>query len=268
MKTRQIKLTPEWAKQLLENNTANRPINRHKVDEYCEDMLSGRWKLSHQGIAITQSKIMIDGQHRCLAVIKANKTIDMLLSEGLEEDLFSVVDTGMKRGHGQMLATIGAKNYNNISAAISYYMILKHGYAVGGGAVSRKIKSADIVEFYRENERLLQDTFGFTTTLYTRARLLSKSHTMGIILHLYLSKGNPMDLIQDFFLKVHAATRNDENPPTKLLFDVLLKDVSHHKKMLPSIRLAYVIKAWNAFKQKKAIKILKYSSTDEYPEFL
>lgn len=68
-----IEITPEKAKKLIEMQPRNRkPISR-KVDQYAQIILAGKWSASHpQGLIFNKQAELIDGQHRLLAVIKAN----------------------------------------------------------------------------------------------------------------------------------------------------------------------------------------------------
>lgn len=76
MNIRRELITPEIAKAYLEHNTKNRSISDPTVDSYAEDMKNGRWCES-TGIAISfdTNGVLADGQHRLLAIVKANVPI-------------------------------------------------------------------------------------------------------------------------------------------------------------------------------------------------
>lgn len=92
MKTSQVMLTPEYASQLLLQNTGNRKIRNSVVTRYAEDMRNKKWANTHQGIAIDINGNLIDGQHRLHAVIKSGSTVPMLVTTGLPPESFEVID--------------------------------------------------------------------------------------------------------------------------------------------------------------------------------
>ena len=75
MKTAIIELTPELAEILLNNNEINRGFNWSQGKFIKEAIESGTYKLNHQGIAISEDGNLMDGQHRCKAVIETGKSI-------------------------------------------------------------------------------------------------------------------------------------------------------------------------------------------------
>lgn len=94
-----IEIGPLLATSLLLKNTINRAISKVAVDQYARDMEAGNWKLTHQGILIGKDGVIIDGQHRLLAIVKSNTTQKMLVTidESFETPLDAPIDTGNKR---------------------------------------------------------------------------------------------------------------------------------------------------------------------------
>lgn len=75
-----VTVTPKIAKEWLERNAVNnRKINPNRVRMYAEDMRSGNWKLTHQGVAFDADGQLIDGQHRLAAVVKSGVSVRMLI---------------------------------------------------------------------------------------------------------------------------------------------------------------------------------------------
>ena len=62
---------------------------------------------------------MIDGQHRCLAVIESGCTIKATVIDGLDDEVYLVLDKGRKRTAAD---TIGGK-HANVRAAIAKAII-------------------------------------------------------------------------------------------------------------------------------------------------
>lgn len=92
--TREI--TPEFARKLLENNRANRPVDRATVSRYAVDMRAGRWRHTHQGFCVGKDDTLVDGQHRCLAIIEAGVPITAQIT--YDDAVTSAMDVPLDEG--------------------------------------------------------------------------------------------------------------------------------------------------------------------------
>lgn len=84
MRTEIISITPQKSQFML--GGVNRPDRPSVVDKYAADMKKGNWKTTHQGIAIDTEGNVIDGQHRLLAIIKANLAVSFMVTYGVEKE--------------------------------------------------------------------------------------------------------------------------------------------------------------------------------------
>jgi hypothetical protein len=82
-----IQVTPDIAQSWLKANHKNRALREDQVKTYARDMASDNWLITHQGIAFNDKDELIDGQHRLSALIRANKTVLMLVTFGLPSKL-------------------------------------------------------------------------------------------------------------------------------------------------------------------------------------
>lgn len=90
--TKKTFLTPVMAAEFIAKAGKNRAIKSSRLALYTEDMKSGRWEYTHQGIAVDEHGILSDGHHRCLAVIKSGCTIEINISHGVPREAFSKFD--------------------------------------------------------------------------------------------------------------------------------------------------------------------------------
>ncbi len=104
-------ITPKQALALLgKNHPRNRAINQASVGCYAEQMLAGEWHpASAEAVKISDEGILIDGQHRLHAVIKANVPIFFMVVEGVPEVAFSAIDDGVLRNLSAVLEINGIK---------------------------------------------------------------------------------------------------------------------------------------------------------------
>lgn len=95
IKSEVVVFTPEIARQYLEMNTQNRIVKKTQVDNIANVIRRGEWSLTHQGIAISKDNVILDGQHRLLAIIETNATIPIMVTRGFDrEQTFSAIDGG------------------------------------------------------------------------------------------------------------------------------------------------------------------------------
>jgi hypothetical protein len=85
IKSEWIKVTPELASNYLENNLENRtPSDRH-ITRLADDMKGDRFFVTHQGLAFTDEGVLVDGQHRCMAIVRSGKPQWMLVTTGIND---------------------------------------------------------------------------------------------------------------------------------------------------------------------------------------
>lgn len=127
MESKIMTITPELAKELLENNMPrNRRLSTQTVDSYARIMKAGGWNLTHQGIAFDNDGILVDGQHRLNAVIKANVPVRMMVTTGVEHhdgEAFNI-DVGLRRSVLNIMQISGVEDavYTQMARYIMAYM--------------------------------------------------------------------------------------------------------------------------------------------------
>jgi hypothetical protein len=95
--TRVLLIGPEEAEALLRANTSNRPIQPARVKYYTDLIKADEFRLTHQGIAFSSSGRGLDLQHRLLAIIASQKTVPLLVTEGMNDEDFFAIDQHAKR---------------------------------------------------------------------------------------------------------------------------------------------------------------------------
>lgn len=95
METKLVRITPIKAREWLKKNTSNRPIRLSKVIALREVFERGEYQTTHQGIAFSTTGVLLDGQHRLMAVgaMPDSFAIDMQVTTGLQPEAFDVIDT-------------------------------------------------------------------------------------------------------------------------------------------------------------------------------
>lgn len=98
-----VSVTPKIAQMYLLKNSKNRKIRKSVVSSFVGIIKRGEWKLTHQGIAISEDGFLLDGQHRLHAVIESGTPVLMNVSTGVDSSTFEAIDGGIKRTIGDRL---------------------------------------------------------------------------------------------------------------------------------------------------------------------
>jgi hypothetical protein len=94
-----VNVTPELARKWLNINNFNRPKNAESVAKYVRQIRDGHWRLTHQGVALTQNGFLLDGQHRLFALIECGVTLPMRVCFNEPIENYEVIDCGRNRSN-------------------------------------------------------------------------------------------------------------------------------------------------------------------------
>lgn len=89
---------------LLAMNTNNRSLKTETVKAYSTEIKAGKWMLTNQGIGITKSGVLADGQHRLEAIKQCGyPPVLLLIVHELDDNVQIAVDAHSKRSARDML---------------------------------------------------------------------------------------------------------------------------------------------------------------------
>ncbi|HPM22963.1 MAG TPA: hypothetical protein PLP66_03610 [Phycisphaerae bacterium] len=121
-----VELTPEMATDWIDHcNTHNRKLVDSHVEYLVEEMKAGRWRLTHQGIAFSSNRVLLDGQHRLWAAALAGITVPIRVFVNEPPEAMEVLDTGQRRRNDQILsltAGLGDVTCNELSTLRAMYL--------------------------------------------------------------------------------------------------------------------------------------------------
>lgn len=117
IETQTIVLTPELAARYLETTDRQRSVSSRLVARLATEIRAGRWQHTHQGLAFDLDGRLIDGQHRCHAVIAADQAITIQVTRGVPAETFSVMDQGKTRTRGDIFTIAGVTDGAYAAAA-------------------------------------------------------------------------------------------------------------------------------------------------------
>lgn len=152
MKTVTMVITPDMAKQWLENNPNNRPIKARRVATLIRDIKNGNFVHTHQGIAFDENGALLDGQHRLTAIAMSGIPVTMEVTFGMPKEFMVYVDTGSLRSVadaltiGELYADEPALRKNACIAMVKN--MLRYGYC--DTITFSNAEMAKVIEHYKD----------------------------------------------------------------------------------------------------------------------
>jgi hypothetical protein len=153
------KITPQMAKALLETNVDNRRVHPTKVEQFARDMREGRWALTGQPIIIADDGFLNDGQHRLLAIIAANTSIETNVTRGASRETRDKIDIGTIRTAGDVVQMFHIPNGNSVAALAKIVLSYECGDQKSLGSPYRISRSAVIDRCRNDDKMIAADKF-------------------------------------------------------------------------------------------------------------
>lgn len=250
---RRITLTPEWAAQLLEHNTLNRPLNQQHVNRIVAQILAGKWKFNGDTIKLSTKRDVLDGQHRLWAVVEAKIPVETIIVEGIESDAFATIDTLRKpRSGADVLALKGAARYRSqISTALQWLLRYQRGVIETHKSPINRIENSDVEVMYESNpgmERAIERVMPL--------RGIANPSILGFFYYV-LANRSP-ELAERM---VHTLENPGGVPMNDPFFRLRYYFTGEHlKHKNPVVTIALLIKAANAASQNREVKNLKWQN--------
>lgn len=266
--SRILKINPDIAELWLSKfNGTNRPLIENHSKELARRMSADQWRLNGETIKFNQKGEMIDGQHRCRAIVIHSKPVEIEVRFGLG-NIFETLDEGKKRSPGDVLAIEGTSHYTNIAAAIGFIVRHNNGNNVVGSRMKSKISNRDVLDFYHKHAEKLEEYVRFGNKLYDLSgRFLSASEFTA---YMYLFSEKHATDASKFLEKLAIGANLERTSPIFHLRAKLMQSKMDKQKSLNArVKKALIIKAWNAYRKDNEMKILKFDPEREsYPEIL
>lgn len=258
-------ITPAKAKAFLENNKSNRPLNRKNLDFLKHEMMRGNFHTTGDSVKIAENGDLLDGQHRLEAIVATGISIEMFVVRGLDKKAFKYMDQGKNRTAGDILAIEKVDNANSLSSMSRFIMLFQAGKFAKStgkdGVKSTKITNSDISAFVHRNKTALQES---RLHGYNKDNKLVPQGTLSA-LHFIFAKLHATQA-DEFCEKLVQGNDLSKTDVIYMLRTILLADLSSRRKMGPQEKVALICKAWNIFRTKKVVQMLKWDAKEEFPK--
>lgn len=143
-------VTPEMAADFLSRAAGQRPVGPSHVTFLAAEIAEDRWETNNDMITFANDGSLNNGQHRCHAIIKADKGAWIYVAEGLSTKAFAKMDTPRRRSGADMIALAGGANYA-ITAAIVHLFVAYDNEAIDRRGWDR-LSNDELFKAYKDNK--------------------------------------------------------------------------------------------------------------------
>lgn len=175
MQTLTMQITPAQAQVWLDTkNTRNRTLSMTLAKQYADDMRAGKWRATHQGIAFYADGVLADGQTRLKAITLADRSMDLMVTFGIDNDAGIGIDVHRKRSVANQLEIAGAYPWlGKNEVAVAQQLILMTSRNRQVASTSRIIEFCEpLQEAFMFMKSHSTNTVRFLTTAPVKAALV------------------------------------------------------------------------------------------------
>lgn len=267
--SRVVDLTPELAAELLARNPKNRNFSTANYGKVRRAMERGEWQLNGEAIKVGVSGFILDGQHRCRAVVETGITIRTFLTEGLPDETQDTMDTGKTRSLADVLQIRGESNANGLAAVIKKFLSAeRYGFtaAFTSNLGGYPLTNHECLEWLDQNP--------WCRDYVTPGKAIGRTSIVsGAVASFLIRKFDDIDADDSVYFWARFMDGVNLGPTHPIyVLRKTLKTISDDTRGERNQRYisALVIKAWNAYRDGKEIAQLRFrvggASPESFPE--
>ncbi|WP_051844056.1 hypothetical protein [Streptomyces sp. NRRL S-813] len=254
-----VEVTPKLAEKWLKQNTHNRKVRENAVFGYARDMEAGKWAENGEAIKFAKDGTLLDGQHRLHAIVLSGVTLRMLVVTGLEIVTQETMDDGRKRTVADALTLRGVPNAVQLAAITRRALMWKQGVYRNVG--SRPPTNAETLTFLGEHPELKDST---SIAVSLRKAVALPSSVVGLT-H-WLFSAIDKDDTDWFFDRLGTGANLEQFHPVWTLRKRAYEISNEPGRVPEDMLLAFVIKAWNAYRDGSQLRLLRFTPGGANPE--
>lgn len=264
---KRINLTPQMAKELLSNNTRNRAMRDKYVDALAATIRRGEWEFDGSPIRVSESGVLLDGQHRLMAIAEAGIPCDTMILTGLRDEVQLTIDSGKARRFSDYLKIIGIKDAPAVSSITRLYWMYERGHLGGKGNWRRPDpQPRQLMETYAQYQGKI--TKSVSRGYHVKGHGLKINATAVSVAHMILTPIDQADAAE-FFERLRDGAGIKERDPIFALRRQL-NSRPKHVHMRSDHQLALIIKAWNKWRDGEGVDMIVYrvggAQVESFPE--
>lgn len=276
-----VTITPPMAWELiLKHNVRNRPIAYTHSARLALDMIADRWMLTHQGGGFNAKGDLEDIQHRLVAIILADKPVQMMMTTNLSDDLFKTIDLGKTRSAGSALELAGHNGELTLLSQVITGLAIPYDehnvlFFRDPAQKKRPVGRIELIEYASDHPSLIEATHD-ALDLHTTALAAIGDEAAGVFSYWKIREAFGQDVADEFMEEVaddnhldkHAITHLQRRIAKHKLGKRAGKDDAAHKNVLKRDQIVWLIAAaFRALRKSQRTIRLDPRGDDQFPRF-
>lgn len=258
-RTEIITVTPELAEQWLTRNTRNRHLRKSLFNNYARNMAAGRWVMNGETLKFDTAGNLLDGQHRLKAITVAGQSVDMLVVTGLDPRAQDTMDVGAKRTMADALTLHDEKNATVLAAVLRKIWLWNLGdHRFNSGVNPSITECADLLAERPEIRRSVD----VAQQVHHHFPVFPQSVT-GTAHHIFTGI-EPAEATW-FFGRLGDGANLSTGSPLLSLRNRVLAERADRRRIAPYLRMAYLIRTWNAVREDRPLARIQQGPDDPMP---
>lgn len=256
------------AKDLLKLNVHNRSVSRKVVEQIKRDITDDKWVYTGDAIRVSSDGVLLDAQHRLIAVEESGARIPTLIIEGLDPNAANWIDQNRKRSVPDILRFRNITIGHVTTCASAASILMQADLAL---PATREMVADYVEEHHRELERIAawaKTMCDFSPMAKSKTRINSRSLSPGpltaLAVHM-LREGADPDLLKEFVEGVATGlSRTEEDRVTYIAMRRRIEDMPLYTggggaqyPILLTEGFKVFINTYNSWADGKVVKIVR-----------
>lgn len=256
---------PDAARKLLTTMKPNRNLRPSVVDAYARQMPHD-WRDTGESMKIDRDGDLIDGDHRCHAIIKANAPVLMSITIGVDPEDRKYIDVGARRKSSDVLTFEGFKNSTVLAAAVRLGILDQLGFLETSGGLKT---GGGTYQVTRTQEFAYMDEHPELPEIVNRYTQIARRVFLPTGVFAYAMstlEGISSADAQLFAKSLDESITKGAGDPLNALLTYTRKNMLAKGRIGNGEALWLVFTTWNAWRDDKQLSTLKpFSGTKEKP---
>jgi hypothetical protein len=261
----EVEVTPEVAEEWFGTMGVNRRLSDSNLNAIVQAMNEGTWHNDGTPIRFNTAGQMIDGQHRCMAIVMTGKSQTLLVIRNVADEAMTTLDTGKSRSRSDVLQIHDPELADAVAVAGAGTVVLRWKKGARGNTLRNAYVSNDeFIRFYDANKDAIIEAnkIGRRVARHTRGVT-----AQAMSLCAYLFEKIEHDDAAFFWNRVIDGEGLEKGSPILALRRFFERESrSQRDNVRADIAAAITIKAWNAYREGRAVELLGFKTGGAKPE--
>lgn len=233
-----ITIDKAMATTLLEANSKNRKVSDRQVAQYSRALSADDWPFTGDAIRVGTNGLVLDGQHRLLAIEATGEPMKTLVVLNLNEVVQRYIDSGRKRTSADQLNMDGIANASQMASIARLLLSWRHWRSAKSSITPG---NAEVTEFVLENIGMLEQSVKVGAAVRRALSKVSLSAVGAAYARAVEVTQDPF-LVANFFTKLETGAQLDSGEPLMTLRNKFISEQSANQ----IVNLFLIVRAWNA----------------------